>query len=191
MEKSLLETSEKVKKALEFAIQKHKGQKRDDGSDYIVHPIRVAKLVEQYKKSSHMEDLLCAALLHDTLEDTYTSPREIADNFGKLVASMVIELTTAPTVPKLIGKDVYLANKMINMTSYALVIKLADRLDNVRDLDGVTPQKRERYIKETRSILSMIKIRQTLTQAQLDLIAEINKTLKKYDEETDKEVKSL
>ncbi|MBQ0017342.1 MAG: bifunctional (p)ppGpp synthetase/guanosine-3',5'-bis(diphosphate) 3'-pyrophosphohydrolase [Clostridiales bacterium] len=188
---SVFETSEKVQKALKFASEKHKGQKRDDGSDYIVHPIRVAKLVEQYKKSSHMEDLLCAALLHDTLEDTYTSPREIADNFGKLVASMVIELTTAPTVPKLIGKDVYLANKMINMTSYALVIKLADRLDNVRDLGGVTPQKRERYIKETRSILSMIKIRQVLTQAQLDLIAEINKTLKKYDEETDKEVKSL
>lgn len=180
---SLFETSEKVKKALAFATEKHKGQKRDDGQDYIIHPIRVAKIVERYKKSENLENILCAALLHDTLEDTYTSPKEIEDEFGKMVSSMVIELTTAQSVPKLIGKDVYLANKMLNMTSYAFIIKLADRLDNIKDLGGVSLEKKKRYIKETYSIMKILQIKQNISKAQQDLMNEIYKVLESYKDE--------
>ena len=184
--KSLLETSEKVKKALAFATEKHKGQKRDGGEDYITHPIRVAQLVERYKKSKNIENILCAALLHDTLEDTYTSPKEIADNFGDMVASMVVELTTAKIVPKLIGKDVYIVNKMFNMTQYTLVIKLADRLDNISDLNGVSPEKKERMLKETKTIVDKLKTKQDLTEAHKALIEEIDKVLENYKKSENK-----
>ena len=68
-----------LKAVLELAKRKHEGQFRDDGLPYIVHPVRVAKLVAQHKRSKNYKLLLSAALLHDTLEDTYTSVKELYD----------------------------------------------------------------------------------------------------------------
>lgn len=157
---------------LEFAKQKHAGQMRDDGRPYITHPVRVAKIVDEYKGkySKNRDAIVAAALLHDTLEDTYTSYRELKEKFGELVASMVMEVSTASCVPKLIGKGQYLAEKMQMMTSYALVIKLADRLDNLRDLDGTSQDKKQRTIDDTIFILQYLEKRRNFTKAQQALV---------------------
>ena len=96
-----------LEEVLRFATEKHKGQKRDDGRDYITHPIRVAKIVEKFKagKSVNKNVLIAGALLHDTLEDTYTSYKELVDKFGDVVASLVLELTNADYCCKFIGKQ--------------------------------------------------------------------------------------
>ena len=70
-----------LSKVISFAINKHKGQKRANGVPYIVHPLRVAELVKTHKKSSEIDVLVAAALLHDVLEDTYTSYLELIENF--------------------------------------------------------------------------------------------------------------
>lgn len=160
---------------LEFATKKHEGQFRDDGKPYITHPIRVAKIVDEYKGkfSKNREAIVAAALLHDTLEDTYTSYRELKEHFGELVASMVMEVTTATCVPKLIGKGHYLAEKMQMMTNYALVIKLADRLDNLRDIELTKKEKRERTIDDTIFILQYLEKRRNFTTAQQNLAKQI------------------
>ena len=182
MAKIQLEKPIDLQKVLEFATEKHKGQKRDGGKDYIVHPIRVAEIVDKYKAkdSKNREVLLAAALLHDTLEDTYTSYRELAENFGDAVASLVQELTTAKYASKTIGKGLYLAEKMQYMTNYALTIKLADRLDNVNDLLGCSFEKQARIVKETYFILDYLIKRRALTTSQQMLTTEIKKSLEKF-----------
>ncbi len=171
-----------LKAVLELAKRKHEGQFRDDGLPYIVHPVRVAKLVAQHKRSKNYKLLLSAALLHDTLEDTYTSVKELYDFFGKnsQVPSLIVELTTANFVPKLIGKAEYLAQKMEYMTSYALIIKLCDRLDNITDLVGVTEEKRKRTLSDTRYIIDYLRKNRELTKTHVELIAEIEKILNQY-----------
>ena len=172
-----------LKEVLKFARERHSGQKRDNGDDYIVHPMRVAKLVDKYKgkNSSNREILLAAALLHDTLEDTYTSYRELTEKFGDYVASLVLELTTAKYACHYIGKAQYLAEKMTTMTSYALVIKLADRYDNICDLKSSTEEKKQRTINDTCYILDYIeKNRKHITGSQRELMKDIREKIKEY-----------
>lgn len=163
-----------VRKAYLFAKRKHKGQKRDGGEPYIIHPIRVARLVFENKRSANMSILLCSALLHDTLEDTYTSYKELSENFGEVIASMVMELTTASTACKIEGKENYLWHKMEHMTSYALYIKLADRLDNIADLAHSTDEKRQRVYKETKAIISHLSGTIKFTSSQQHIVDKIN-----------------
>ncbi len=171
-----------LKDVLQFACEKHAGQFRDDGKPYITHPLRVAELVAKYKKSKNIKLLMSAALLHDTLEDTYTSPKELYDFFGEdsPVPSLVIELTTAKYVPKLIGKAQYLAQKMEHMTSYALVIKLCDRLDNISDLKGCSLEKQKRTINDTIYIIDYLKSHRELTNTHKVIINEIEKVINSY-----------
>lgn len=167
-----------LNEVLRFATEKHKGQKRDDGKDYITHPIRVAKIVDEFKaeKSINRNILIAGAYLHDVLEDTYTSYKELCDNFGVVIASLVLELTNADFCCKMFGKDLYLAEKMTNMSSYALFIKLADRYDNVCDLN-TSPEKKNRIIKETYFILNYLKLHRNLTKSQQKLVTAIEEKL--------------
>ena len=169
-----------IKRAYDFAREKHRGQLRDGGEEYIIHPLRVAQLVLKYKPSKNIKLLIAGSLLHDTLEDTYTSYREIEENFGELIASLVMELTSAKYVPKLEGKDVYLAHKMENMTSYALCIKLADRLDNLMDLSNTNEEKKIRMLNQTKNIVDYLKTHRKLTVAQKRLIGKIEEVLNNY-----------
>jgi (p)ppGpp synthase/HD superfamily hydrolase len=121
-------------KAVQFAGEKHKGQyRRESGLPYVIHPITVAFLLAENKESKKLEELMVAALLHDTLEDTDATFEEIAREFTPMVASLVLELTSDPEEIEEIGKNEYLTKKMVGMSSYALVIKLADRLSNIMD----------------------------------------------------------
>lgn len=179
MTKIMLDKDLDLNNVLEFAKEKHKGQKRDDGREYITHPIRVAKLVDDYKGkySSNRKILFAAAILHDTLEDTNTSYKELVDNFGEVVASLVLELTTAKYACHYIGKAQYLAEKMEHMTSYALTIKLADRLDNISDLAGCKPEKKEKMINDTIYIMSYLEKNRKLTKSQKALSSAIKEKI--------------
>jgi (p)ppGpp synthase/HD superfamily hydrolase len=162
-----------LEEVLQFATERHKGQLRADGQDYITHPIRVSELVKKYKKSSNQNILTAGALLHDVLEDTYTSYRELQDRFGEVVASLVMEVTSSTFMPKLVGKQTYLAHKMRYMSSYALVIKLADRLDNITDITAVKLEKIKKTFFDTIYMVNYIENKRILTDAQTNLINDI------------------
>ena len=168
----------KYEDVLNFATKKHAGQFRRDGvTPYIKHPIKVAELVVKYKKSRNIDQIVAAALLHDVLEDTYTSYKELQDSFGEMVASMVMEVTTASYMPVLVGKSNYLKHKMLDMSPYALVIKLADRLANLYDLVNLPSNRREKTIADTKDIVKFLEENRNLTEAQKEIIAEIKNQL--------------
>lgn len=167
---------------LNFAAKKHEGQFRADGvTPYIEHPIKVAELIKKYKKSRNIDAIVAAALLHDTLEDTYTSYRELVDNFGEIVASMVMEVTTASYMPHLVGKGNYLKHKMLDMSNYSLCIKLADRLANVMDAKSLPEDRREKTVFDTYEIIEYLEENRQLTEAHLNLINAIKTELKKLE----------
>ena len=179
-------TNDKIEKALEFAKEAHLNQIRADGTPYINHPIKVAENVKKYIKSKEIDNLIICALLHDTLEDTNTTYYDIANNFGYLVASIVLELTNDNEIKNLLGKTRYLQIKMKNMTNWALNIKLCDRLNNVMDLENATTTFQEKYTIETIDIISYLIKNRKLTQTQKDIICLINNEIERQRENTKK-----
>ena len=158
-----------ILKALDFAKQKHAGQKRKgSGDDYVTHTIAVSYIVAAYKRSKRIDDLLIASLLHDTLEDTDTTFAELAVTFNPLVASLVLELTNDTDAIKKVGKLEYQKKKMQGMSSYGLVIKLADRLHNVSD------QPKMQMILDTLDLMKYLAANRKLTKTQKLLVTEIN-----------------
>ena len=142
---------------IDFIKERHGGQFRAFSMcPYWVHPIRVASLVMKYKKSHHIDDLVIAALLHDTLEDTATTMKEIESRWGAVAAGLVHELTSDKKTQKEMGKAKYLTFKMRHMTPWALTLKLCDRLDNVMDFAYADESFIQKYGKETNDILNGI-----------------------------------
>ena len=157
-----------ILKALEFAKEKHKNQIRKvSKAEYVTHPIAVSYLLASYKKSKNMEYLLCAALLHDTLEDTDTTIEEIKDIFGEFVSNLVVELTSDPNEIKNIGKNEYLKNKLLKISSYALTIKLVDRLSNI--LDNPT----DKYKSDTIDLVLFLEKNRRLNRTQKVILSDI------------------
>ena len=168
--------------ALAYATKAHSGQTRSGGDPYITHPMRVADHIRQYKQSHNLDAIIRAAYLHDTIEDTDTTHEALHDLFGGLVASLVQELTSDPEQIKKMGKAAYLAHKMAAMSSYALVIKLADRLDNVKDITTArTPQWRAKYKAETEHILDYIEKNRALSGTHQSLIGLIRNKIGELD----------
>ena len=168
-------------KALKFADKAHEGQLRKfQDVPYVWHAISVAKLVEFYKPTSVNPLLLrIAALLHDTVEDTDATLNDIVSEFGFQVASLVDELTSDKEESNRLGKTKYLSSKLKHMSSYALTIKLCDRLDNVMDLVMVQDTSfRNKYINETVSILMSLEMSRELTSTQSKIVSKINEVIK-------------
>ena len=189
--------TEKEKLAWNFAKQAHKGQVRKfiNKPYFGAHVVKVNGIVKQYTTD---EDLLCAALLHDTLEDCYEDPEvglvELKELFGARVGNLVWELTSD-------GDEIdddydgskteYLTDKMIHMSDDALIIKLADRLQNISDAFTATERFRNKYFQETSEILTEMqknrqfnRIHRLLIgdiQAKLDNISSIFR-IKRFDE---------
>jgi hypothetical protein len=170
--------NETMEDARKYATEKHAGQKRMSGEDYIVHPERVAELVKKYKTSHKIEDLVSAAYLHDTIEDTGATEEDLKKLFNPLIASLVAELTSNKADIRKEGKANYLSKKMLGMSSWGLVIKLADRLDNVSDLKtSKIPGFKEKYSKETSFILDKLEAERQLSNTQKKLTAAIREKL--------------
>ena len=177
----------RVLKVLKFACKKHKNQKRDGGDPYIVHPIRVAEFTLKYKVSKNATMLYMAALLHDSIEDTFTSYRTLCERFSEEVASIVMELSTAKFAPLWLegGKAEYLSKKMVNMTNYALLIKLCDRLDNLNTLTSCTKEKQIRIVHDTKIIIDYLTKNRKLTESHQKVVKAINKQIEKLEKTLD------
>ncbi len=149
-----------VEKAFETASQRHQGQKRQSGEPYIIHPVSVAKIVLDYGMDYQS---VAAAMLHDTVEDTDLTLEEVKKEFGAEVAALVDGLTKLGKVPLDIkDKEEQQAEnvrKMLLAMSEdirVIIIKLADRLHNIRTLNFVAPQKRRDKALETLEIYAPI-----------------------------------
>jgi guanosine-3',5'-bis(diphosphate) 3'-pyrophosphohydrolase len=153
-------------KAITFAQQKHEGQTRKATAlPYITHLAGVALLINLLKRSKNLEPLMCAAYLHDTLEDTNTTSEEIQKEFGDLIASLVIELTSDKNQIAKQGKTDYLQYKMVKMSSYALTLKLCDRLHNISDFPT------DKTISETLDIINFLESNRKLNETQRKIIS--------------------
>lgn len=162
-----------LEKAILFATEKHKGQlRKGNGLPYIVHPLAVMAILNQIKKSNNAILIAIVCLLHDVVEDCNVTLEEIAMEFGHAVAALVEELTSDEKEIATVGKKEYLAHKMLKMSSYALRIKLADRLHNVQDIQPHMYSK----IEETNYILVNLKKRK-LTSTHRKLIKAIKRKI--------------
>ncbi|XP_030233909.1 guanosine-3',5'-bis(diphosphate) 3'-pyrophosphohydrolase MESH1 [Gadus morhua] len=122
-----------------FAAEKHRSQRRKDveGTPYINHPIGVARILSHEGGIVDIE-VLQAALLHDTVEDTDTSIAELELTFGPTVARIVQEVTDDKTLPKQERKRLQVEHAP-HCSQQAKLVKLADKLYNLRDLNRCTP----------------------------------------------------
>jgi guanosine-3',5'-bis(diphosphate) 3'-pyrophosphohydrolase len=142
---------EKILEAASFAAKKHTGQKRkgSDGEPYINHPLEVANLVANVGVVTDPE-IITAALLHDTMEDSGVSFEEIAEMFGETVAGYVRELTDDKSLSKAERKQKQV-EKAPNLSNGAKQIKLADKISNIQDVTNNPPddwdlQRRREYV---------------------------------------------
>src|SRR5512134_20524 len=121
-------------KALRFSAEKHVDQRRKDArsSPYINHPIQVVETLWRVGKVRDVT-LLVAAILHDTIEDTATTPEEIRDEFGEEVLALVLEVTDDKSLPKQVRKQLQVETAS-HKTGNAKLLKLADKICNVHDV---------------------------------------------------------
>jgi len=128
-------------KALAFAAHKHRDQRRKDAeaSPYINHPIALADALVNEGGITDVE-VLCAALLHDTVEDTDTTPAELAAAFGPRIAQIVAEVTDDTKLPKEERKRLQIEHAP-HISREAKLVKLADKVCNLRDVDLRPPFK--------------------------------------------------
>ena len=129
-----------ILKAAQFAAKKHRDQRRKDkhASPYIIHPISVALEISQIGGVDDPE-ILAAALLHDTLEDTDTKPEELEAKFGKKVCEYVLDVTDDKTLPKDERKRRQIEHAK-QISKGATLIKLGDKISNVTDVINNPPE---------------------------------------------------
>ena len=129
-----------ILKAAHFAAKKHRDQRRKDkhASPYIIHPISVALAIAQIGRVDDPE-ILAAALLHDTLEDTKTEPEELEAEFGKKVCEYVLDVTDDKTLPKDERKSRQIEHAK-KISKGAALIKLGDKISNVTDVINNPPE---------------------------------------------------
>ena len=149
---------EHVRVAIEFSRTAHQGQMRQSGDPYISHPIAVARILTPL----HIDaQAIIAALLHDVVEDTDTTTEQVAEKFGKPVAELVDGLSKLDKIQFETREDAQAENFRKMLLAMArdvrvILIKLADRLHNMRTLDSMTLDKRQRIARETMEIYAPI-----------------------------------
>ena len=126
-------------RAASFAANKHTGQTRkgDDAQPYINHPLEVANLLANIGKVEDF-DVLIAAVLHDTIEDTETTEEEITELFGAAVCGYVLEVTDDKSLPKAKRKQLQVEHAL-HLSTGAKQIKLADKISNITDVMNNPP----------------------------------------------------
>lgn len=176
-------TASTFEKALIYAARKHKGQRRKDKKrPYIIHVLDVMTHVNSIKsESSNIFLLGTCALLHDVCEDCGVSLKMIAKKFGHQVASIVEELTINEIECELLGKTEYLKQKMLKMSSYALIIKLCDRYSNISDMKHMPESFQKKYTLSTRAIIDGLVTGRKLTHTHNVLISMILGAMNKYE----------
>jgi len=163
---------ETLTKAYDFALKAHQNQKRMSGDPYLIHPVAVADILTDLKLDSAT---IATGLLHDTIEDTHATYKTIEKEFGKEVADLVEGVTK---ISEFENQAIYNSKaenfrKLILATSRdirVLLVKLADRLHNMRTLKSIEEkQKRERIARETMEIYSPLADRMGMNRIRDEL----------------------
>jgi guanosine-3',5'-bis(diphosphate) 3'-pyrophosphohydrolase len=143
-----------IRKAWAFCLQQHEGQKRASGEPYIIHPLEVGQVLAELKMDS---TAIAAGLLHDAVEDTDVTSAEIAKRFGDQVAHIVEGVTKLEKI-KFANREDHQAENIRKMLLAmvtdvrVVIIKLADRLHNMRTLEHLKPEKQQKIARETLDI---------------------------------------
>ncbi len=143
-----------IKKAYEYALKYHKGQKRESGEDYIIHPLYVAYILATMHADANT---ICAALLHDIIEDTDVSYQDIKKNFGDEIAFLVDGVTKL-THLNFNSKDEFLATNIrriivsLREDARIVIIKLVDRLHNMKTIEYKKEERRKEIALQTLEI---------------------------------------
>lgn len=145
------EATGSILKALQYAAEKHSGQRRKDSqeSPYINHPIDVTVILWSIGEVRDTS-LLLASILHDTIEDTDATPEEIRENFGEEVLSLVLEVTDDKNLPKEVRKQRQVETAP-HKSPRAKTLKIADKISNVQDIILTPPrdwslERRQEYL---------------------------------------------
>jgi guanosine-3',5'-bis(diphosphate) 3'-pyrophosphohydrolase len=150
-----------LEKAIDYAYKSHEGQKRSSGEPYITHPLAVADILTDYKVD---DATIAVALLHDTIEDTTATRAELDDLFGRDIGQLVQGLTKLKKLDFVMqeakqGENLRKLLLAISSDIRVLFVKLADRLHNMRTLDYVRSEKRQRISRETLDIYAPLAAR--------------------------------
>lgn len=167
-----------VKRAYVYSAKVHQGQVRKSGEPYLIHPLEVAHILAQLKLD---EASIVAGILHDTIEDTLATKEEIAQLFGSEVAEIVDGVTKLGQYATPLGrpkeerdelKQAENFRKMLVAMSRdirVIIVKLADRLHNMRTLDAMRPEKQQRIAQETLDIYAPIANRLGISWVKVEL----------------------
>ena len=147
--------TELIDKAFAYSERMHDGQMRKSGDPYFIHPTSVAHVIAEMKLDTAS---ICAALLHDVVEDTDVTEKDIEQHFGKEVAFLVDGVTKLGKVNFHSKEDRQAESFRKMLVAMArdirvLLVKLADRLDNMRTLEHMKPESQERIARETYDLL--------------------------------------
>ncbi len=162
---------QQVYKAYQFGAAAHEGQRRLSGEPYITHPLAVARTLAEMGLDA---ESLCAAILHDVIEDTPTAKAEIAEAFGAEVAQLVDGVSKLTQINFRSKAEAQAENfrKMVMAMSHdirVILIKLADRLHNMRTIFVMPPSKRSRIARETLEIYAPIAQRLGINSVRIEL----------------------
>ncbi len=162
---------EKMRRAFEYALEKHIDQRRKDGSPYITHPLAVAQIVADMRLDS---ESIMAALLHDCIEDTDATHEEIAKLASPAVAELVEGVTKLTRVQYISKEEEQMENlrKMLMAMSKdirVILVKIADRLHNMRTMDYQTEVKQKQKSLETMEIYAPIAHRLGMQKVKWEL----------------------
>ncbi len=151
-----------ILKAMEFAATKHRDQRRKDAdaTPYINHPIELARLLTNEAKITDV-DVIVAAILHDTVEDTETSYAELKRVFGKPIADIVAEVSDDKSLSSPVRKQQQIA-RAANSSDKAKLVKLADKICNLNDMEKHPPmdwdlQRRREYYDWAKLVIDQLR----------------------------------
>lgn len=165
-----------------FAANKHRDQRRKDAaaSPYINHPLALADVLANEGGVDDVE-VLCAALLHDTIEDTQTTPDELRREFGDRVANIVLEVTDDKSLPKAERKRLQIVHAG-HASFEARLVKLADKICNLRDILASPPanwplDRKQQYFDWARQVVDQVRgthpVLETAFDREYDRMSEI------------------
>src|SRR5690242_11731842 len=160
-----------IQRVYEFAAKAHDGQLRRSGDPYVVHPLGVAATIADLKLDVPS---VCAGLLHDCVEDTSATTDEITKEFGGEIAFLVDGVTKLGKIPWNNKEERQAENFRKMLLAMArdirvILIKLADRIDNMRTLDAMPPEKQERIARETMDIYAPLANRLGIQWVKVEL----------------------
>src|SRR3954469_12662201 len=143
-----------IRRCYEFAAERHAGQLRRSGEPYVVHPLGVAQIITDLRLDVPS---VCAGLLHDCVEDTSATPEDIRRLFGQEIQMLVDGVTKLGQIAWNTREERQAENFRKMLMAMArdirvILIKLADRLDNMRTMQHMPPEKQERISRETMEI---------------------------------------